>query len=79
MKKHLLYLLPLLFLLALSPLWADDYVDDAYYWEGSQPQVVVTTNTKVRVQQTDTLQNTKQQKVQIIQANDTVVKAVIRR
>jgi hypothetical protein len=90
--------------LALCPLSADDYVDDAYYWDGQMPvarssaesaskDVVTTTVKKVpTVSQSTTRQKTeatteKQKaarrpvtpKVEFIQVQDTVVKAVIHR
>lgn len=103
MKKTFL-LVSVILGLALCPLSADDYVDDAYYWDGPTPVVrsststasegVVTTTLKKvpTVSQSTTRQKTedtteKQKaarrpvtpKVEFIQVQDTVVKAVIHR
>jgi len=103
MKKTFL-LVSVILGLALCPLSADDYVDDAYYWDGPTREVrsststasegVVTTTVKKvpTVSQSATRQKTedtteKQKaarrpvtpKVEFIQVQDTVVKAVIHR
>ena len=102
MKKTFL-LVSVILGLTLCPLSADDYVDDAYYWDGPMPVArssaesaskdVTTTVKKVpTVSQSTTRQKTedtteKQKaarrpvtpKVEFIQVQDTVVKAVIHR
>lgn len=97
MKKILIVLvITAMATLVGANLWADDHLDDAYYWDGptrraaqkmeqTAPQKsrntastrVVTSPKQQPAQTVKTTQNV--DKVSIISANDTVVKAVIRR
>ena len=94
MNQRLLTLLALCLLSVVTPIVADDYVDDAYYWDGTtcstakhSPKKADTTSyskTKAATteQKTTRIQSTNRPvtpKVEILQEQDTVVKAIIHR
>lgn len=73
---------------SLSLAYAEDNVDDVYYWPGaaSNPQPVTSTSTSTPTKSNQSQPNTQSKstsgaepKVEFIQVQDTVVKAIIRR
>ncbi len=83
MKKTLIVILvTALVAVSASILRADDHLDDAYYWDGPTHRTLsktVQTGSTKKQQPVQTSTPQKVEKVSIISANDTVVKAVIRR
>ena len=93
MDRRFLVILTVLCTAVATYTAADDYVDDAYYWYASTPKntdakqkdKTAQQEVKTKRQKTEVTpqapKKTEQQNqgVSIIQANDTVVKAVIRR
>ena len=89
MKKHTLLIAAILGAVLIgTSLYADDYVDDAYYWEETEivtpqpttPPSVDTTRIAPQGNRRATQSIPRQaERVRIVSANDTVVKAIIRR
>ena len=95
MNQRLLTLLAICLLSVVTPIVADDYVDDAYYWDGTTRYTTsIPTSQKVNVPaSTKAKAATKEEKttrvqttnrpvtptVEFLQVQDTVVKAVIHR